>query len=181
MQAHIAQRRAQANNFTKFKDALVETEALLRNQLVTSINNMMQNVWRELYPYSDYAAIRLNATKEDYALEVCTGTSGGAVWADLDAMASGGERSIACLAMRIAMSMVTVPNLRWLILDEPTHNIDERGISNIIEIFGSTLPKVVEQIFIITHDPDLKNIASAKVYQLEKDKDRNEPTRVSEL
>ena len=44
-------------------------------------------------------------------------------------MASGGERSIACLAMRIAMAMVIVPNLRWLILDEPTHNIDEQGIS----------------------------------------------------
>jgi exonuclease SbcC len=181
MQARVAQRRAQAGNLAKFKDALIETEALLRNQLISSINSMMQNVWRELYPYTDYGAIRLNATREDYALEVCIGADGGSAWSDVDAMASGGERSIACLAMRIAMAMVTVPNLRWLILDEPTHNIDEKGISNIIEIFGSTLPRVVEQIFIITHDSDLKNIASARVFQLDKDKGKNEPTTVSEL
>jgi exonuclease SbcC len=181
MQERIGQRRAQTRNLTKFKDALIETEALLRNQLVSSINSMMQNVWRELYPYADYTAIRLNATGDDYALEVLAGADGSSAWADVDAMASGGERSIACLAMRIAMAMVTVPNLRWLILDEPTHNIDEKGISNIIEIFGSTLPRVVEQIFIITHDSNLKNIASAKVYQLEKDKEKNEPTTVSEL
>ncbi len=182
MQGRIAQRRTQTSNLTKFKDALIETEALLRNQLVSSINSMMLNVWRELYPYADYTAIRLNATREDYALEVCTGADGSnQTWADVDAMASGGERSIACLAMRIAMAMVTVPNLRWLILDEPTHNIDDKGISNIIDIFGSTLPRVVEQIFIITHDSNLKNIASARVYQLEKDKEKNEPTTVSVL
>ncbi len=181
MQGRITLRRTQTSNLTKFKDALIETEALLRNQLVSSINNMMQNVWHELYPYADYTAIRLNATREDYALEVCIGANVSSSWADVDAMASGGERSIACLAMRIAMAMVTVPNLRWLILDEPTHNIDDKGISNIIEIFGSTLPRVVEQIFIITHDSNLKNIASARVYQLEKDKEKNEPTTVSVL
>jgi exonuclease SbcC len=180
MRSRIERKRMQAADLTKFRDALADTEALLRNQLVSSINSMMQNVWRELYPYADYAAIRLNASKDDYALEVRTGQDSTA-WEDVDAIASGGERSIACLAMRIAMAMVTVPNLRWLILDEPTHNIDEKGISGMIEIFGSTLPKVVEQIFVITHDQELKNIASAKVYQLEREKEKNEPTTVREL
>ena len=76
MQDRISKRRAQINNLSKFKDALIETEALLRNQLISSINSMMQNIWRELYPYADYTAIRLDATKEDYALEARTGTDG---------------------------------------------------------------------------------------------------------
>jgi DNA repair exonuclease SbcCD ATPase subunit len=76
--------------------------------------------------------------------------------------------------------MVIVPNLRWLILDEPTHNIDENGINRFIGVLGGRLPELVEQIFIITHDSALKNISSARVYQLERDKDRNEYTSVAE-
>ena len=96
-------------------------------------------------------------------------------------MASGGERSIGSLAMRIALAMVIVPNLKWLILDEPTHNIDSTGISRLIEVLGEALPSVVEQIFIITHDDNLKQISSAKVYQLERDKATAAPTSISEL
>jgi DNA repair exonuclease SbcCD ATPase subunit len=83
--------------------------------------------------------------------------------------------------MRIALAMVIVPNLRWLILDEPTHNIDENGINKFIDVLSNSLPKVVEQIFIITHDNALKNITGARVYQLDRDKDRSEYTSVAEL
>ena len=178
----IESRRKHIGNMTKFRTALVETEAQLRNSLVTSINSLMQNVWAELYPYADYSGIRLNARKDDYALEASTAIDdyGKRTWVDIDGIASGGERSIACLTMRIALAMVIVPNLRWLILDEPTHNIDENGINKFIEVLGGTLPKVVEQIFIITHDTALKNITSAKVYSLERDKNKNEYTSVVE-
>lgn len=178
----IENRRGHISSMTKFRSALVETEAQLRNSLVTSINSLMQNVWVELYPYADYSAIRLNAMKDDYSLEACTAIDeeGKRTWVDIDGIASGGERSVACLTMRIALAMVIVPNLRWLILDEPTHNIDENGINRFIEVLGGTLPKVVEQVFIITHDNALKNISSAKVYSLERDKNKNEYTSVVE-
>lgn len=176
-------RRAQIANMNKFRVALIDTEAQLRNSLITSINSLMQNIWSEIYPYADYSAIRLNARRDDYALEACTGTAadGASEWIEMDGIASGGERSVACLTMRIALAMVIVPNLRWLILDEPTHNIDENGIGKLIDVLSNSLPKVVEQIFIITHDSALKNIASARVYQLERNKDKNEYTAVAEL
>ncbi len=182
IQERIDNRRSQINNMNRFKTALVETEAQLRNSLVTSINSLMQNIWSELYPYADYSSIRLSAKKDDYSLEasVGTGVEDRREWLEIDGIASGGERSVACLTMRIALAMVIVPNLRWLILDEPTHNIDENGISKFIEVLGNSLPKVVEQIFIITHDSALKNISSARVYQLERNKDRNEYTSVVE-
>ena len=94
----------------------------------------MQDVWLQIYPYGDYPAIRLNAGKDDYLLEAATGCwLTERHWVDLNGIASGGEKSIACLAMRISMSMVIVPNLRWLILDEPTHNIDENGINKLVQ------------------------------------------------
>lgn len=181
IQERIETRRNHMSNMNKFRTALLETEAQLRNNLVTSINALMQNIWSELYPYADYSAIRLNAKKDDYALEASIGTeSGERAWIEIDGIASGGERSVASLTMRIALAMVIVPNLRWLILDEPTHNIDENGINKFIEVLGNSLPKVVEQIFIITHDNALKNISSARIYQLERNKDKNEYTSVVE-
>ena len=176
----IAARQKQVQNLNKFKGALVETGAMLRNRLVTSINNLMQGLWPQLYPYGDYTSIRLNAKRDDYLLEVNAGMNGTDEWIQVDGTASGGERSIGCLAMRIALAMVTVPNLRWLILDEPTHNIDSAGISKMIEILGDELPNIVDQIFIITHEDALKQISLARVYTLERDKGTNAPTTIAQ-
>ncbi len=181
MQQRIERRRSVLKSLNIFKTSLVDTEAFLRGRLTQSINSLMQGIWPELYPYADYQMLRLSAKPDDYLLEVSVQSNGANDWVQVDAVASGGERSIACLAMRIALSMVVVPNLRWLILDEPTHNIDASGISKLISVLGDTLPRVVEQVFIITHDDNLKQITSAKVYQLERDKGSGGSTAVSEL
>ena len=172
--------RACSLSMHKFREALVGTEIALRTRLVSSINVLLSDLWRGLYPYSDYNDMVLDASEDDYALQADIGTNGMGVWMSVDSVASGGERSIACLALRIALSMVLVPNLRWIILDEPTHNIDAAGIDKLIEVFGSSLPNIVEQIFIITHDENLKQIGSAKVYTLERDKSVSGPTVVAE-
>ena len=178
--ARIKSRAALIDNLSKFKTALIDTEVFLRTQLVSSINALMQNLWQGLYPYSDYPALILNAHKDDYVLEANLNIDGNEIWVPIDTVASGGERSVACLTLRIAMGMVIVPNLRWLILDEPTHNLDNAGIQRLIEVFSNTLPEIVEQIFIITHDDDLKQINSARVYTLERDKGANETTNAIE-
>ena len=178
--ARIKSRAALIDNLSKFKTALIDTEVFLRTQLVTSINGLMQNLWQGLYPYSDYPALMLNAHKDDYVLEANLNIDGNDIWVPIDTVASGGERSVACLTLRIAMGMVIVPNLRWLILDEPTHNLDNAGIQRLIEVFSNTLPEIVEQIFIITHDDDLKQINSARVYTLERDKGVNGTTNAVE-
>ena len=181
MEDDVARKRAALRDLNRFKAALVETEASLRKRLVESINSMMQEMWPELYPYGDFSRLRLAARPDDYILEADVGMDDGEEWEQVDAVASGGERNIACLALRIALAMVIVPNLRWLILDEPTHNVDANGIAKLINVFGDSLPRVVEQVFIITHDDDLKQIASARVYMLSRDKDAGGSTAATEL
>jgi exonuclease SbcC len=181
MKERIDRRREVLLHMGRFKTALVETEALLRNRLISSINTVMDSLWPKLYPYSDYTRVRLSARKDDYVLEADTGMDGDRKWVEVDSVASGGERSIACLTMRMAFAMVVVPNLRWLILDEPTHNLDAKGISSLVTVLGENLPVVVEQIFIITHEEQLRQINLAKVFVLERDKGLGEPTQVSEL
>ncbi len=174
IKARIERSKGLVAELGKFRSALADTESALRLELVKSINNLMQSIWPELYPYLDYPSIRLSASKDDYVLEAATTMGSEQQWSDINSIASGGERSIACLAMRIALAMVVVPNLRWLILDEPTHNLDENGIGKLIDVLGSSLPKVVDQIFVITHDNSLRSISSARVYQIERNKNSDE-------
>ncbi len=176
----VARKRDLVDNVSKFRLSLIETQSLLRNHLVNSINGIMQEVWQSLYPYGDYRGLVLDASDNDYRLKVNVMVNNEYVWEDVDAIASGGERSTASLALRIAFSLVLVPNLKWLILDEPTHNIDREGLSKLVQVFGDTLPSIVEQVFIITHDEALKQVSGAKVYSFTRDKDENKETLVQE-
>ena len=99
----------------------------------------------------------------------------------MNAIASGGERSIACLAMRVAFALVLVPNLKWIILDEPTHNIDQQGLGKFVKSIGEVMPRIVDQVFIITHDEMLKQVENARVYVLTRNKEENGETVVDRL
>jgi exonuclease SbcC len=175
------EKKKTAEELIKFKNALSETQGILRAKLINSINHIMSEIWPELYPYGDYVDIRLQANKDDYILEVKLIRNGVEEWRPVESIASGGERSIACLAMRVAFALVLVPNLKWLILDEPTHNIDEQGIAKFIKVFNETLPRIVEQVFLITHDEALKQASSSKTYVLSRDKASHGSTIVEEL
>ncbi|MEM3841618.1 MAG: AAA family ATPase [Candidatus Micrarchaeaceae archaeon] len=180
LQRKIEAQRKASRDITIFKKVLSSVSAILRDKIVSSINGIMQGIWPTLYPYGDYTSVKLDAKEDDYSLQVLSPVLGGE-WLEVDSIASGGEKSIACLAMRIALSMVIVPNLRWLILDEPTHNIDSSGISKLVDVLGDILPSIVEQVFIITHDDSLKQIHNAKIYSLERDKAAGNPTEVHEI
>ncbi|MEM0154538.1 MAG: SMC family ATPase [Methanothrix sp.] len=174
----VSERRKVYTNVMRFKNALIDTEVQLRTRLVSSINELLEQLWIGLYPYGDYSGIALRAYPDDYSLEAAVDIGGERAWVQVDGVSSGGERSIACLALRIAMSMVIVPNLKWLILDEPTHNLDAQGISKMIEVFSNSLPSIVEQIFVITHDDALKQVHGARIYEFSRDKSINEPTKI---
>lgn len=178
--AEIEGKNGAIENLSKFRNALEETQIILRTRLINAINNIMQQTWPEMYPYTDYTGIMLDATANDYLLKLRTLNDGKERWEDVEAIASGGERSIACLTMRIGFALVLVPNLRWVILDEPTHNIDRQGMNRFIKVFNETLPRIVDQIFIITHDELLKQAASSKTYVLTRNKGENLPTAIEE-
>lgn len=174
----IAAKRKVAENLTKFRLSLIETQAQLRKQLVDSINSIMHEIWPELYPYGDYTSVALEPTPDDYILRVKL--NGSDEWGEVNTIASGGERSIACLAMRIALAMVLAPNLKWIILDEPTHNIDAQGLQKFVKMFSESMPRIVDQVFIITHDEVLKQTYNSKVYVFKRNKDEDEETIVQE-
>ncbi|MFH0818041.1 MAG: hypothetical protein V1909_05420, partial [Candidatus Micrarchaeota archaeon] len=141
------------------------------------INATMSQVWASVYPYGDYSELRLSADDKGYDLEARIGDR----WVSVDGIASGGERATACLALRIAFAMALAPNLNWLILDEPTHNLDEEAVRSLAGALSEKIPEIVEQTFVITHDENLKDAASGSLYRIMRNKGENGPSRVEQI
>ncbi len=148
-----------------FEKALVKTQEQIRKKIIETVNRNMSAVWKEFYPYDEIQDIRLNATENDYKLELFDGVE----WRGVDGVASGGERTSAAISLRIALSISLVKQLKWLILDEPTHNLDDAAIDSFSFILREKLSSLVNQIFIITHEEKLENAVTGSFYKLSKE------------
>jgi len=149
----------------------------LRKNFVSAVNQAMEAIWPELYPYKDLYGVRLGIEEGDYILQLEDSTG----WIPADGTASGGERSIACLALRIAFALVLAPQLRWLVLDEPTHNLDSRAVEDLANVLRDKVSEFVDQIFLITHDPNLETAVSGYLYRLERDKEKDGFSKVVKI
>jgi len=161
-----------AEQLRLFETSVKLTQDQLRKNFINAVNQATDEVWNQIYPYNDFHSCRLGV-EGDYTLQLLDDTG----WINVDGIASGGERSIACLALRIAFSLVLAPQLRWLVMDEPTHNLDERTVRDFSVLLRERLPNMIDQVFIITHDPALEGAVSGHLYKLERNKGMNEPTK----
>ncbi|MFH0737438.1 MAG: SMC family ATPase [Candidatus Micrarchaeota archaeon] len=160
-----------------YKNALLETQTGLRMGLADAINTAMNEIWGLFYPYKNYRALRLGVSEKDYLFEVDDGNG----WKGLETIASGGERACAALALRAALAMVLTPKLGWLILDEPTHNLDSEAVELLSSALQFKVPEVVKQTFVITHDEAFMGSEFASSYRLKRDKSRNSETIIEAM
>jgi len=159
-----------------FEKALKITQDQLREEFLKTVNNIMADVWQELYPYGDFQDIRL-AIEDDYVLQLKE--PGG--WVSVEGTVSGGERSMATLTLRVAFSMAFLPNLRWLMLDEPTHNLDANAIKQFASILREKMSMFAEQVFLITHEERISEGVTGSLYRMERNKDNDGPTKIISL
>ncbi|MCK4336180.1 MAG: AAA family ATPase [Candidatus Aenigmarchaeota archaeon] len=155
-----------------FVSVLRNTQNQLRDEFLKTVNYIMNEIWGELYPYRDFSEIRILVEK-DYVLQL-KGTMG---WVNVD-LVSGGERSLASLALRIAFSLAFTPNLRWLILDEPTHNLDANAIEHFGSVLRDRMESIIDQVFLITHEERLSDYVTGSIYKLERDKEVDGVTKI---
>lgn len=160
-----------------YKNALLDTQVTLRKNLIEAINAAMNEVWGIFYPYKNYNAVKLSVTEKDYIFEVHERGE----WKPLETVASGGERACAALTLRVALATVLTPNLSWLILDEPTHNLDKEAVSLLSETLQLKVPQVVNQTFVITHEEGLIGADFAASYKLVRTKETDGPTETERI
>jgi exonuclease SbcC len=181
-EAEVKHLRDAAQALTTIQTALARTQTSMRRMFIDGVNEVMSDLWESIYPYGDFVGIQLEVEGGerggDYVLTL-RDRAGGRV--PVEGIASGGERTDACLALRIAFSIVLAPNLRWIVFDEPTHNLDAEGIQELAKILRERLPEVVRQILIITHEERLESAVSGYLYRFSRDKDSDEPTKVEQV
>jgi DNA repair exonuclease SbcCD ATPase subunit len=161
-----------------FSNILTDVQGRLREEFVATLNEVMNAVWAEIYPYEDYSEIRFKIEENDYLLQLFDLKG---KWVNVEGIVSGGERAIASLVMRVALSVTLAPNLRLLILDEPTHNLDSGTIEKLTEILKTKISSLIDQIFIVTHDERLIQAATAYTYELKREAGKKEPTKVEKI
>lgn len=158
-------------------NALAQTQTTMRRDFVEAVNGAMNELWRELYPYGDFTGIRL-AVEDDYVLQLRDRFGN---WVAVEGLTSGGERTCACLTLRIAFAIVLAPALSWLVLDEPTHNLDAEGIQELAVALRERIPDIVKQVILITHEERLEAAVSGYLYRFTRNKDVDEPTKVEQV
>jgi DNA repair exonuclease SbcCD ATPase subunit len=174
----VARLELLASDLKVFAEALKQTQSGLRKEFVEAVNYTMNRLWQTLYPYQDFVGIRLGIEEGDYVLQLQERSLG---WINVEGAASGGERSIACLAMRIAFALVLVPNLRMMVLDEPTANLDSNSVKVLADTLKENIGDFIEQCFVVTHDEALEEAITGYSYRLERDKSRDGVTKVVRL
>jgi len=170
LEEEISLRKRLGEELSLFNNALKAVQSELREELINTINQAMEDLWPRLYPYSDFISAKMDIEQGSYELKV---KNRNREWMRVEGILSGGERSVAAICIRIAFSLVLAQNLGWLILDEPTHNLDRNAVKELAKLMKHHLPELVEQIFVITHDPELEKAATSYYYVLERDKANN--------
>ena len=160
------------------KQALEMTQVKIREDFVETVNHYMASIWSNLYPYGDYVSLALKIEEGDYVLQLQERSG---KWVNVEGIASGGERSLACLALRIAFSLALAPQLRILILDEPTHNLDQKAVEELAKVLRENVSEFMDQVFIITHDERLQEAVTGKAYKLERDKSADGYAQIIEI
>lgn len=162
-------------DLSHFITAIASSQEQLRKVLVDNINKILSVIWLKIYPYNDYLSARLRVDS-DYVLEVLTTQK---EWIRVEGLLSGGERTCAALSIRVAIALCLTKNLGLLVLDEPTHNLDDEGILMLSKVIDEDLPELVDQIFIVTHEKQLLNAVSALKFSILRDKENEGVTEIS--
>ena len=162
-------------------NSLSEVQIRVRQDFLELVNEILGDIWSQLYPYGDYSSLRIYVESDgrkagDYVLQLRERRE----WVNVDGIASGGERSIASLALRVAFAKA-LSRLGLLLLDEPTHNLDDNGIDKLTDVLREGMPSVLEQVVIITHEERMEKSATGAAYRLIRDKETEEPSRLERL
>lgn len=161
-----------------FTQALQQTQVELRKEFVEAVNYTMNKLWQTLYPYGDFIGVRLGIEEGDYVLQL---QERALSWVNVEGVASGGERSIACLALRIAFSLILAPQMRLLVLDEPTANLDSNAIGVLATTLRENINEFIDQCFIVTHEEALEAAVTGSAYRFERDKGKDEATKIVQI
>ena len=154
----------------KYATAVAEGVVAVHSARMSELNEILGRLWMETYRGADIATVKVVAedtgeaakagtglTKHNYRVLMRKGLGGGG-WLDMRTHCSAGQRVLACILIRVALAEVFSRSVGFLVLDEPTTNLDEENSANL----AASLAHLVRrnnlqlassfQLLLITHD-----------------------------
>lgn len=121
----------------KYTKALEKALLAFHGEKMEEINRTIKELWQRVYRNQDidYIQIRAEAdttsAKRSYNYRVVMSAGGAEL--DMRGRCSAGQKVLACLIIRLALSETFGLNCGILALDEPTTNLDEANAKSLAE------------------------------------------------
>ncbi|CAK5284189.1 unnamed protein product [Mycena citricolor] len=148
------------NDLEKYAKALDNAIMKYHSLKMEEVNDIIKYLWNKTYQGSDIDTIRIRsdaeggATKRSYNYRVVMTKD--QVEMDMRGRCSAGQKMLASIIIRLALSDSFGQNCGILALDEPTNALDEKNIealaSSLISIIHERKSHSNFQLIVITHD-----------------------------
>ncbi|NIQ18595.1 MAG: hypothetical protein GTN37_02685 [Candidatus Aenigmarchaeota archaeon] len=63
-------------------------------------------------------------------------------------------------------------------MDEPTHNLDANAIEHFGFVLREKMERIIDQVFLITHEERLSDYITGSIYKMERDKELDGVTKI---
>ncbi len=160
------------------KKAFREIQSSLRKIMVQRIVELMNEAFRKMYVHPDFSELDLRireavVTREgrEYkrsVYEIYAKRTRDGSWIPALKKMSDGQKRIVVLSLITSLFRLSPHNLSFIILDEPTPNIDAECRKAMVELLAKA--KGIEQVVIATQDESFRELARveprASVYEL---------------
>lgn len=159
--------KSMITDLNKYRAALEKSLLKFHGDKMNEINQRIRELWNNIYKGNDIDYIMIKTDEEDskmsadkkrsYSYRVVQAKNGGSE-IDMRGRCSAGQKVLASLIIRMALSDTFSANCGILALDEPTTNLDQ----NNIQALCSALSAIVEErektgrfmLVVITHDEE---------------------------
>lgn len=152
-----------------FYKSLDQALIAFHGRKLEEVNQVLKRLWQTVYKGKDieYIAIcseHLCSERKQYDYKVIMGCDGREL--EMRGRCSAGQRVLACILIRMALSETFCVNCGILALDEPTTNLDAKNIKSLAESLNAIIARRKGQksfqLVIITHDEDFVSHLKAR-------------------
>uniref|UniRef100_A0A0K0FAI7 DNA repair protein RAD50 (inferred by orthology to a human protein) n=1 Tax=Strongyloides venezuelensis TaxID=75913 RepID=A0A0K0FAI7_STRVS len=136
----VVQKKA-IKDLEKYKSILDKSIISFHKTKMSEVNLVLEDLWKRVYKGNDIEAIRITSKMKDdsskrmsYDYMVVMIVDG--VEMDMRDRCSSGQKMLACILIRVALSEVFCLNCPVMALDEPTTNLDIDKVENVAEMLN---------------------------------------------
>jgi DNA repair protein RAD50 len=159
------------SDLDKYNKAMEKALVEYHESRMTAVNRIIRDLWRKAYKSGDidYIIVRADAegsSRGNYSYRLMMVTGGAEL--EMRGRCSAGQKVLACIIVRLALSEAFCIGCGIIALDEPTTNLDadnSNALARVLqEIIEARATQNNFQLLVITHDEDFAQQLGSKQF-----------------